>query len=309
MDKDRETPPSPVPDPELSPPETSLAEAGPAWQSELAERLQNFGRRRAQSDQETGHSGILNFNFPEEDDPSEIEGKVLEFPVPDEKSDLELGEPTPLNHENPGVEAVQLEEPSGESGTIRAAAVQAGEVTLDREAVKREAVEIVVEAPRLSPQVGTDEAEYLPLSPALLKQRFVAGLLDALVLLLGATLFALIFWRSGGHLTLGQFDVVVLVSIAVFFILTYFGVFTALTSSTPGLLWMGLEVRNFRGERPSSGESFWRAFGYLVSMSALMQGFVWALVDSEALTWHDRMSGTLCVSVAPVGEGSALPPR
>jgi hypothetical protein len=40
-------------------------------------------------------------------------------------------------------------------------------------------------------------------------------------------------------------------------------------------------------------ESFWRAFGVLVSLSALMLGFVWACVDSDSLTWHDRMSGTV----------------
>jgi uncharacterized RDD family membrane protein YckC len=299
MAKKGETPPSPAPEPELTPRQTSPADVGPAWQSELAERLQNYRRRRSQSERERGDSGILNLDFPDEDDSSEIEGKVLEFPLPEEKPNVELGEPAPLDRKTPAVDALQLEEPCEGSGNISAAAVQAGEVMLDREALKREPVEIVVEAPGLFPQAGADEAEYLPLSPALLKQRFVAGLLDALVLLLGATLFALIFWRSGGHLTLGTFNLTVLVSIAVFFVLTYFGVFTALASSTPGLLWMGLEVRNFRGERPSPGESFWRAFGYLVSMAALMQGFVWALVDSEGLTWHDRMSGTLCVSMAP----------
>ncbi|MGD1104323.1 MAG: hypothetical protein ABSA59_19915, partial [Terriglobia bacterium] len=44
---------------------------------------------------------------------------------------------------------------------------------------------------------------------------------------------------------------------------------------------------------PTVRESFWRAFGVLVSLSALMLGFVWACVDSDGLTWHDRMSGTV----------------
>jgi hypothetical protein len=43
-------------------------------------------------------------------------------------------------------------------------------------------------------------------------------------------------------------------------------------------------------------QSFWRAFGYLVSASAFFLGFVWALVDSEGLTWHDRMSDTFLAS-------------
>jgi uncharacterized RDD family membrane protein YckC len=135
-------------------------------------------------------------------------------------------------------------------------------------------------------------------------RRFLAGLADALVLLVGASLFALIFWRAGGHLRLEPLNLGVLAFIAGFFILVYFGLFTALTSSTPGLLWMECEIRNLEGAHPNSHESFLRAFGYLVSIAALLLGFLWALLDSEGLTWHDRMSGTFIAaetakSVAP----------
>jgi uncharacterized RDD family membrane protein YckC len=88
-------------------------------------------------------------------------------------------------------------------------------------------------------------------------------------------------------------NIAVLGLVAVILIFAYFGVFTAIASATPGLLWLGCEIRNLRGEHPSLSESLWRAFGVLVSMSALMVGFVWAYVDSENLTWHDRMSGTI----------------
>jgi uncharacterized RDD family membrane protein YckC len=74
--------------------------------------------------------------------------------------------------------------------------------------------------------------------------------------------------------------------------LGYFGLSIALTATTPGLLWMGLEVRNLEGDLPTARQAAWRAFGYVVSSAALMLGFVWALVDSEGLTWHDRMSDT-----------------
>jgi uncharacterized RDD family membrane protein YckC len=87
-------------------------------------------------------------------------------------------------------------------------------------------------------------------------------------------------------------NLAVLAFIIVFFILVYFGSFTALTATTPGLLWMRLEVRNWSGTHPTGREAFWRAFGYLVSIAALMLGFLWAAVDSEGMTWHDRMSGT-----------------
>jgi uncharacterized RDD family membrane protein YckC len=87
------------------------------------------------------------------------------------------------------------------------------------------------------------------------------------------------------------------VFIAVIFIVAYFGFFTALAFSTPGLIWMGIEVRNMEGSPPAPHESFLRAFGYLVSISAFFMGFLWALVDSDNLTWHDRMSGSFLTPV------------
>jgi len=56
-------------------------------------------------------------------------------------------------------------------------------------------------------------------------------------------------------------------------------------------------VRSQTGGLPSPQQAFWRAFGYLVSISALMLGFIWALVDSDGLTWHDRMSETYLTEV------------
>lgn len=247
----------------------------------------------------------LNLNFPEAaeaQDTSKVAGKVVEFPEPEAEADLELGEAVLIDREKQEMEAAPLEKSSEDLGTLSSAAIQAGEVTLEQDSTKSEPVEIVVEAPSLFQRPWGDETEYLALSPAPLSQRFLAGIADALTLLMGAALFALIFWRAGGHLSLRPLDLTVLALIAVFFILAYFGSFTALVSTTPGLLWMGLEVRNLRGERPGPRESFWRAFGYLVSMSALLLGFIWAWVDSESLTWHDRMSGTFAVSMSQEGD-------
>jgi uncharacterized RDD family membrane protein YckC len=128
-------------------------------------------------------------------------------------------------------------------------------------------------------------------------RRFLAGLVDGVVLLFGGGLFALIFWRAGGHLTPVPPNLAIVAVIAIIFVFAYFGLFTAVTFSTPGLTWMGIEVRNMAGYPPAPPESFLRAFGYLVSIAALMIGFCWALVDSEGLTWHDRISGTFLTPV------------
>lgn len=287
------------------------AESPPAreasdWRDELANRLQSFRRRRSRQGTENESMISLNLNFPEAaegEEASEAAGRVVEFPQSETEADLKPEQPIPIDHEMQGTEAAPLEEPPEELGTLSSAAIQAGEVPLERESRKSDPMEIEVEVPRLF-QPWSDESEYLPLSPAPLSQRFLAGAADALTLLMGAALFALIFWRAGGRLSLRPLDLTVLAVIAAFFILAYFGAFTALVSSTPGLLWLGLEIRNYRGERPGPREAFWRAFGYLVSMSALMMGFVWAWLDSDGLTWHDRMSGTFSVSMSRRGAPS-----
>lgn len=144
-----------------------------------------------------------------------------------------------------------------------------------------------------------DETEStVPAAP--LSRRFLAGVGDGLMLLLALVFFVAIFWwvvAGGLHLRLVHMGALsIIVSFLVFF---YFALFSRLASATPGQQAAGLMLRSLDGGVPTSAQAFWRAFGYLVSLSALMLGFVWALVDSESLTWHDRMSGTFLASREP----------
>lgn len=229
------------------------------------------------------------------DNLSPEEANFLEFPQGNTPLDVELGASSRAESESQVLEASRLEKPEGTMRMLSSAAVEAGELALEGEPASGEGepVEIVVGAPEKSVQPASQEASSLVLPMAPMGRRFLAGLADTLVLLVGAGLFAFIFlWVARGHLRLDPLNLAVLAVIAVFFILVYFGLFTTLTSSTPGLLWMECEVRNLEGAHPTTQESFLRAFGYLVSITALMLGFLWALLDSEGLTWHDRMSGT-----------------
>jgi uncharacterized RDD family membrane protein YckC len=130
-------------------------------------------------------------------------------------------------------------------------------------------------------------------------RRFIAGILDGMVLLASAGIFALIFRVAGGHISLKSLDLAILGSIAATLILAYFALFISITCSTPGLHFMDLEVLSMEGQRPNRSDSLLRAIGYVVSASALWLGFIWALVDSEGLTWHDRMSGTFVTNREP----------
>ena len=127
--------------------------------------------------------------------------------------------------------------------------------------------------------------------------RFAAGLIDGLILLLSAMVFALVFWKSGGRVSVGRHaeevsNLLVLVVLAAFFMVFYFGLFTALAFATPGQSAMGLQVRTLDDEPPDGRAARWRALGYLVSTVPLMLGFVWAIFDEDGLAWHDRVSGT-----------------
>src|SRR5207249_5629355 len=84
--------------------------------------------------------------------------------------------------------------------------------------------------------------------------------------------FAAIFYGVGGRFSQRPADLAVIGFIFVLMTLVYFAAFTALVSSTPGLLVMGLEVRTLDGASPTATDSVLRAIGYLVSTSALMLG-------------------------------------
>ena len=281
---------SPVPAVEQAPP------TGPArpWREELSDRVEDFRRRRAHLRGDLDPGANLEFDFKgEEHAPSaaKVEADVIELPSRETSFDIELERQARRPAEVPPLDSVPLDDREAEQRIQDAAAVEAGETPLAPMTVQPEPVEIVMDSP---PLAETAEAEArpsaLPMAP--IGRRFLAGMLDALVLLVAGGLFALIFWRTGGRLSIQPLNFCVVGFIAAFLIMAYFGLFTALTSTTPGLLWLGIEVRSLDGTFPLPTQAFWRAFGYLVSTGALMLGFVWALVDSDGLTWHDRMSGT-----------------
>ncbi len=68
--------------------------------------------------------------------------------------------------------------------------------------------------------------------------------------------------------------------------------FTVLDGRTPGMQVRGLRVVTFEGNPPAARHRVWRAFGYVVSTGSVLLGFLWAAVDEQQLTWHDRISGT-----------------
>lgn len=282
--------------------EQPAAEATPAqvqepapWRQEVSERVLNFRQRRARLRNEPPQEETLDFEFERSEAKPGVEPeveKILEFPQNAVSLDADIA----------SREAVENDARSSGAGTpegggagleiLDPAQPQAAEFAVEPGPPAENRLEIVVGPSEVDAPADASppNLEAYPVAPV--GRRFLAGLVDGLVLLLGGGLFTLIFRSAGGRFTLIPPNLAVVAVIALIFVWTYFGFFTVLAFSTPGQAWMGIEVRNMEGRPPTLPESFLRAFGYLVSLSAFMIGFFWALVDSDSLTWHDRISGT-----------------
>ena len=266
-----------------------------SWRREISERVQSFRQRRARLRNEPAPEESLDFEFEPREVSAPLERgmeRILEFPQNVSAADAEITPSAALEDEVQHADAEALEKGEEGLGVLSPALAQVDEFPIKPAPPTGDRLEIVVGPSEADAPAAGSELEFQALPVAPLGRRFEAGLVDGLVLLLGAGLFALIFWRAGGHLTPDPRNLAIVALMAVVFVWTYFGLFTALTFSTPGLIWMGIEVRNMEGWQPTLRECFLRAFGYLVSISALMIGFLWALVDTESFTWHDWISGT-----------------
>ena len=84
--------------------------------------------------------------------------------------------------------------------------------------------------------------------------------------------------------------------VAYFWILLLYGViFQWLAGATPAMKWLDLRLVDFDGRTPGRTQRLWRLLGVIVSAGSFLLGFLWAAVDEETLSWHDRISKTFLV--------------
>ena len=272
-------------------------ETPPAWREELAERVEKFRRRRARL--QRGAEADLNLDL-------DFEGARATASEPAGVAQSAALDSFTLETAGRGGEADRFPEldvtlgahPAAEPTAPAWDLVSTEQRRRPPAAVEAEAaapVEIVLGPDESMPEAGPAVSGAAPVHSASLGWRFLAAIVDAVILLGAAALFGVTLWLAGAHLSPHPINLAVLGFIGVFLFLAYFGWFTALTATTPGLSCVGIRVCNLDGAPPTWRESWWRAFGYLVSAVSLLLGFVWALFDSEGLTWHDRMSGTFLV--------------
>jgi uncharacterized RDD family membrane protein YckC len=136
-----------------------------------------------------------------------------------------------------------------------------------------------------------------PVAPPMMRAQ--AAVIDAAIMLSPIVLGLAMFWYEGGNLLIDKrvapFWLAVLCTIPVLykFLWSWGG------RDTIGLSFMNLRLVDFDGNPPSRERRYQRAFASFISFLAAGIGLVWALVDEDALTWHDHMSSTFPTVSAP----------
>jgi uncharacterized RDD family membrane protein YckC len=86
--------------------------------------------------------------------------------------------------------------------------------------------------------------------------------------------------------------------IALFLMFSYLTVSIALTGRTLGMRLLSLRTIDVRtGLIPTGGQAMKRAAGYIFSLAILGLGLIYALIDREGRTMHDRFSKTIVVKI------------
>ena len=129
-----------------------------------------------------------------------------------------------------------------------------------------------------------------PVAPIAL--RVEAALIDGLITLLPAMAGLALFLYEGGHLSFNKhvlpFWMAAFLTVPVLYKLLW----TIAGRDSIGMSFAGLRLVDFDGHPPSNERRYQRMFGSFLSLLAAGTGLIWALVDEDALTWHDHISGT-----------------
>ncbi len=132
----------------------------------------------------------------------------------------------------------------------------------------------------------------LPLQSAPLGLRFVASLIDGLIIAAASALFGYIFWK----VTAVRPPLVQILGLAAgiscLFWAAYQYLMIVYAASTPGLRAAGLELARFDGTSTSRSLRRWRVLAACLSAVSAGMGYAWVFLDEDALCWHDRITHT-----------------
>jgi len=132
----------------------------------------------------------------------------------------------------------------------------------------------------------------LPLQSAPLGLRFVAALVDGLIIAAASALFGYIFWKVTAVRPPLVQSLGLAAGISCLFWAAYQYLMIVYAASAPGLRLAGLELARFDGTSPSRSLRRWRVLAACLSAVSAGMGYAWVFLDEDALCWHDRITHT-----------------
>jgi len=132
----------------------------------------------------------------------------------------------------------------------------------------------------------------LPLQAIAVSRRLYAAVVDCAVVAVAAELFAAASYKLMPKLPLSKPLLLVGAAILVLLWAAYQYLFVMYGGRTLGMKVAGVRLSTFKGGFPRPRQRRSRLIGLYFSVASLMMGVLWALVDVDALCWHDRISKT-----------------
>jgi uncharacterized RDD family membrane protein YckC len=130
----------------------------------------------------------------------------------------------------------------------------------------------------------------IPLKPAPLEDRLMAGIFDLALVVAAFALFVLVFVSCTAHPPTGKPALLAGGLVLGGFYLLYQYLFFKYAEGTPGMRYAKIALCTFEDENPARKAMCRRVFFMLLSAAPLGLGFAWAWFDPDRLGWHDRLS-------------------
>jgi uncharacterized RDD family membrane protein YckC len=173
---------------------------------------------------------------------------------------------------------------------------------MDRPRILEVPEEVATAAPLAGISVAPEEerapaVEFeLPLQVAPMSQRAFAGLVDALIVLVGAAVFVMVVLKAGLPMPQAKAGFLLAMAAPCVFWAIYQYLFLVYAGTTPGMQMARLRLVTFDGVPARRHVRRGRSVAIVLSTLSLGLGLFWALLDEDTLCWHDRITRTYVVT-------------
>ncbi len=120
--------------------------------------------------------------------------------------------------------------------------------------------------------------------------RLMAGVVDGCLVMAAAMAFITVFALTAHSLPTGHAAVVSVAVLIGVLATAYQALFFTLTDATPGMRYAQIGLCTFSDENPTRAAMRKRALAMMLSAAPLGLGFLWAWLDEDGLSWHDRIA-------------------